>query len=184
MDTQFVVNASREHIIKERGKGMEELTFEGKIEDMAVKPKKPEGEFVKLKVSGKTFNFFDMGFYEQHKGLFKVGAEISIVYMVNTFTTEDGQTRTSNTANAIAFTGIKDAIGKPIPHPGTPIQSIPQKTIEVFKKEEDESSVESIMEKCLIKSFGILEKFDIPFTPEDIRTVAISLFIESCKRFK
>lgn len=150
---------------------MEELTFEGKIEDIAIKPKKPEGEFVKLKVNGKTFNFFDMGFYEKNKPNFKIGAEISIVYMVNTFSTDEG-TRTSNTANAIAFTGIKSPIT--------------QKTVEVFQEEKDEGSVEIIMEKCLYKSFNMLndlgKRFDIMFTPEDVRTVGVAMFIEACKR--
>lgn len=167
---------------------MEELTFEGKIEDIAVKPKKTgTGDFVKLKVNGKTFNFFDYGYYDKMRSNFKVGAEVSIVYMTNTFTADDGSERTSNTANAIAFDRIKDVKAF------MPEKAI-QKTVEVFKEDkvespQDEDDIEWLMGEAVRIAWKITQNYKdedgVPFfPPADVRTIADTMFMEACKRRK
>jgi hypothetical protein len=165
---------------------MEEMTFEGKIEDIAVKPKKTGGDYLKLKVSGKTFNFFDIGFYEKNKANFKIGSVVSIIFMTNTFTADDGTERTSNTANAIAFDGIK-ADSKAF-MPEKPIQKPVADFVQASQTTQtQEDSIETIMKNCLRIAMEITQKYrndegNDYFNTDNVTSICNSMFIEVCKR--
>jgi len=153
---------------------MELKRIEGTIEQVVLDKTKKGNDFVKIIVDtgrGKrTVNIFNLELYDKER--ISKGKHITVDCTESTYEYE-GELRTSLIADSI--------IGKEV-----------QKVKELPKKEEtpetDESSVESIMEKCIRKSYQILssigEKEGIEFGPEDVRTVGVAMAIESYRRFK
>ena len=158
-----------------------EMNFKGKIEDIAVKPTTKGTEYVKLKVNGRTFNFYDMKLYYENKSNFKIGANINIVYFDSKWKGDDGMERTSHTMTTFTF-GQAD-----LTNPAEGMKSVSdfvQATQTTLTPEDD---IESMMRESVRMAMEITQKYrnsdDSPFFPsEDVRTMANTIFMEACKR--
>lgn len=147
-----------------------EMNFKGKIEDIAVKPTTKGTEYVKLKISGRTFNFYDMKLYAEHKSNFKIGNNIDIVYFDSKWKGDDGTERTSHTMTTFAFGQVEP--------------NFAQATQTTLTPEDD---IETMMRESVRIAMEITQKYrnpdDSPFFPsEDVRTMANTIFMEACKR--
>ena len=149
-------------------------SVKGKIDKWSMEPKKPEGKFIKLLVSGKTYNFFDIEFFEQNEYKFKIGNEVEITYWDKQLVGEHGPFIV-HTVEEIKF--LENA---PVQKPVTEFAKASEAPVEP-------DDIETLMKNCLRIAFEITDKYkdddgNCLFNSEDVRAICNSLFMESCKR--
>lgn len=164
---------------------MEEKIFEGKIDKWAIQPKRSgDGEFLKLQIDGKFFNFFDIGFFEDNKDKFKVNSEVKVIYFDSPWSDPSGKPMTSHTIQTVEFKQTASATAV------KPLQEF-QKATEL--KPVEENDIETMMEKCIQIARKLTEEHHIPlsdtngkyvpfFTSDNVTSICNTLFIESSKR--
>ena len=82
---------------------MNEQKWKGRVEDLSIKPKTSGGEFVKLKISGKTFNLFNMELYEKNKEKFQMPFSLNVTFHDNEYAGKDGTKQISHIIDEIEF---------------------------------------------------------------------------------
>ena len=142
---------------------MNEQQTSGTIESAGLGVKKDGGKFVKLTVEGKRYSFWDMDWYNKNPETFNVGNNVNILYYEKEYTDSFGNKRTSRVATAI--TKGDDF----------------QKASEV-NKENDIKTMMVDSWKTARDVFGELQLDGFGFTPEDLRSTALSIFIEKNRR--
>lgn len=144
------------------------LTYSGTLDELVVTAGK-KGDYIKMKINGKIFNFFDMDYYNQHKELFKLGSTCEVIYYVSKY--GENNQYSSNVANAIAFD-----------------KEIKQQTItgqeNTVAQKSNSAEVEAMMLESMESAISISKAFEeqCELSPEDVRHIGISMFIEKCRR--
>jgi len=125
-------------------------------------------KFVKFRVGGHTYNFFDYQWYVEHPEIFRAGNIVNVVWMPSEYEV-NGQKRTSRIAKAVTFGKNADI---------TEQTATEQKDTnwEIMKTDMTNAWVEAhtVAEK--------LKKAGIELNNEDIRSTAMSLFIQLQKK--
>ena len=137
-----------------------EKPFEGVLEELSL-GKGAKKEYVRLKISGLSYLFFDIEYYKKNIDQFKIGSNCQGAFIESEYTNKEGNLTTSRIVQGIGFAEAT---------PPTQ-QTIPAK--ESFGLKDTE-----LLESCFEDSIQLLEKFKLQWTTEDIRAVAISLFIK------
>ena len=148
-------------------------TIKGKIDKWSMESKRDGGKFIKLIIGGKTYNFFDMKFFQENEPKFKIENEIEISYWDKQLSGEYG-VYTTHTIEEIKF-----------------LETVPiQKPVTEFAKASEPvepDDIETLMKNCLRIAIELTDKYkdddgNCLFSSEDVRTICNSLFMESCKR--
>jgi hypothetical protein len=144
-------------------------TVKGKIDKWSMEPKRDGGKFLKLNIAGKTYNLFDMEFFDQNEAKFKIGNEIEITFWDKQLIGEHGA-YTTHTVEKIEFLEIT-----PVQKPVTEFA----KASEVPPIQEDD--IETIMKKCVRMAVDITDKYkdddgNCLFSSDNVIEITIAMF--------
>jgi len=152
-----------------------EESLTGKLESMEIAEGRKERnlkdgtttkKFIKFRLGGYTYNFFDMDWYKLHPELFQMGKVLDIVWIASEYEIE-GKKITSRVARAVVES--KDTFQK-----ASMIDNAMENANTVDKMKAD--MVNAWTEAHEVASQ--LKKADIELNRDDLRSTAISLFIE------
>jgi len=149
----------------------------GIVESVELGEKKDGGKYIRMTVSRVKYSFWDTKWYEEHPELFQVGAKIKILYTEKEYTDKYGNQRTGKNATSITKSTEAEI----------------QTALEKYKKDNqdvkdfDMNQMKIDMTNAWIEAFQIAETMKIEgdgveLNRDDIRSTAMSLFIESNRR--
>lgn len=127
--------------------------------------------YIKLKVNGQTYNFFDYDFYAEHIDVFKIGNNVQVVWFPSEWTDSSGQKITSRVAKAVTFASK---------------EQVQSQVDQAFQRASElKNNIDGDMIHAWETAHSIAQRLkekDISLSADDIRSTAMSIFIEGNKR--
>lgn len=156
-----------------------EKSTSGIVESVELGEKKDGGKYIRMAVSGQRYSFWDNKWYEEHPELFQMNAKVNVIYAEKEYTDKYGKQRMGR--NATSITKATDDQIK------TAKEVHDQQDVD--GKEVSMKEMKIDMTNAWIEAFQIakgmkVESDGIELNRDDIRSTAMSLFIEQNKRRK